>query len=204
MPIEFACACGKKLTVHDEHAGKKAKCPGCASVLLVPVPEPAAMAIEVLDDPPRALAGDGVRPGLPPRPPQAVEGAPAGRVYEAPKKQKKDKQKPKDDNPDRGDMARMYLEHAEKELKRKEKEKNRPRARAQWGGDGDGGLTLFGVHLSAATITGAGMFILGILSIIIIALFPDISGSRIMIGAVVCTAAGAITFIKAVFFGEEE
>ena len=35
--IAFACPeCGKRLEIRDEHAGKKAKCPGCGAVLTVP------------------------------------------------------------------------------------------------------------------------------------------------------------------------
>ncbi|MDP6354250.1 MAG: protein kinase [Planctomycetota bacterium] len=40
MPIEFICPnidCGKKLSVSDEKAGKKAKCPECRGVLRVPL-----------------------------------------------------------------------------------------------------------------------------------------------------------------------
>ena len=37
MPIEFSChQCSATLRVPEEHAGKKARCPGCSSVLDVP------------------------------------------------------------------------------------------------------------------------------------------------------------------------
>jgi phage FluMu protein Com len=37
MPITFSCnSCNKKLRVKDELAGRKVKCPGCATVLQVP------------------------------------------------------------------------------------------------------------------------------------------------------------------------
>jgi len=37
MPIELTChSCGKRLRVRDEAAGKKARCPGCQTVLDVP------------------------------------------------------------------------------------------------------------------------------------------------------------------------
>jgi DNA-directed RNA polymerase subunit RPC12/RpoP len=36
MAIKVACACGKKLSVKDEHAGKRVKCPACGSVLVIP------------------------------------------------------------------------------------------------------------------------------------------------------------------------
>jgi DNA-directed RNA polymerase subunit RPC12/RpoP len=35
--IEFVCnKCGKKISVHEKHAGKKGKCPKCRNVLIVP------------------------------------------------------------------------------------------------------------------------------------------------------------------------
>lgn len=36
MPISFSCRCGRILRVADELAGRKARCPGCSSVLTVP------------------------------------------------------------------------------------------------------------------------------------------------------------------------
>jgi TM2 domain-containing membrane protein YozV/phage FluMu protein Com len=43
MPIEFRChQCNKKLRVADTHAGKRAKCPSCQTILNVPQPEPVA------------------------------------------------------------------------------------------------------------------------------------------------------------------
>jgi len=45
MPITFSCnSCDKKLRVKDELAGKKVKCPGCATVLHVPAASTAAAA----------------------------------------------------------------------------------------------------------------------------------------------------------------
>jgi len=39
MPIETTCSgCGQRLRVADEHAGKKARCPSCQTVNLVPGP----------------------------------------------------------------------------------------------------------------------------------------------------------------------
>lgn len=39
MPISVQCACGKKLQVKDELAGKRGKCPACGQVLNIPLPE---------------------------------------------------------------------------------------------------------------------------------------------------------------------
>lgn len=41
MPIETNCpGCGQRLRVADEHAGKVARCPGCAATYTVPSPTP--------------------------------------------------------------------------------------------------------------------------------------------------------------------
>ena len=47
MPIKVACACGKKLAVKDELAGKKVKCPACQKLLSIPKPK---VAKESTDD----------------------------------------------------------------------------------------------------------------------------------------------------------
>ena len=47
MPIKVACACGKKLAVKEELAGKKVKCPACQKLLSIPMPKVQA---ESLDD----------------------------------------------------------------------------------------------------------------------------------------------------------
>jgi hypothetical protein len=39
MPIPMTCACGRSLRIKDEFAGRRAKCPGCGTVLHVPLPE---------------------------------------------------------------------------------------------------------------------------------------------------------------------
>ena len=49
MPIAFNCTCGKTLRVPDTSAGKRAKCPACGAIGLVPEPEPE---FEVVDEPP--------------------------------------------------------------------------------------------------------------------------------------------------------
>jgi hypothetical protein len=42
MPIEFACHCGNRLLVGDEHAGKRAKCSQCGQVVIIPGGKPEA------------------------------------------------------------------------------------------------------------------------------------------------------------------
>lgn len=39
MPIQITCSCGRPLRVKDEVAGKRARCPGCGKILLVPEPQ---------------------------------------------------------------------------------------------------------------------------------------------------------------------
>src|SRR4051812_16293453 len=46
MAITFACDCGKTLRARDELAGKKARCPQCGSVRIIPQPEVSAAAEE--------------------------------------------------------------------------------------------------------------------------------------------------------------
>lgn len=40
MSLLIECACGQKLKVRDEFAGKKVKCPKCGKVVTAPVPPP--------------------------------------------------------------------------------------------------------------------------------------------------------------------
>jgi hypothetical protein len=39
MSISLGCACGKRLRVPDEQAGKRVQCPGCQAVVRVPAPQ---------------------------------------------------------------------------------------------------------------------------------------------------------------------
>lgn len=40
MPIKVSCACGKNLSVKDEIAGRRIKCPDCGKALSIPKPKP--------------------------------------------------------------------------------------------------------------------------------------------------------------------
>jgi hypothetical protein len=40
MPITFDCACGERLEVDDDLAGRQVRCPVCEGVLTVPRPMP--------------------------------------------------------------------------------------------------------------------------------------------------------------------
>ena len=67
MPITFPCTCGKTLRVPDNSVGRRAKCPACQAVHIVPAPEPEfAISEEPL-------------PPLPPLPPkQPTKSQPVG------------------------------------------------------------------------------------------------------------------------------
>jgi dienelactone hydrolase/DNA-directed RNA polymerase subunit RPC12/RpoP len=56
MTFEFACGdCGRQIRANSELIGKRAKCPGCQSILIIPDPEPAVDAplldADLLDQP---------------------------------------------------------------------------------------------------------------------------------------------------------
>lgn len=61
MPISVTCTCGKKLSVKDELAGKRGKCPACGAMLSIPQPpkpaaipaEPEEWGLAPLDDDPK-------------------------------------------------------------------------------------------------------------------------------------------------------
>jgi hypothetical protein len=51
MPIMLTCTCGKKLKLPDESAGKKARCPGCKTVLSVAAATATAEPVPIPDQP---------------------------------------------------------------------------------------------------------------------------------------------------------
>jgi hypothetical protein len=52
MPIQLTCACGQKMQVKEEHAGKRTKCPACGVLLDIPLANTSMQAHEAPDDPP--------------------------------------------------------------------------------------------------------------------------------------------------------
>lgn len=52
MSLLINCACGQKLNVRDEYAGKKVKCPKCGKVLTAPEEEPVELVMAEEDKPP--------------------------------------------------------------------------------------------------------------------------------------------------------
>jgi uncharacterized protein (TIGR03067 family) len=50
MSIRIECSCGKKLAIKEEMAGRRVKCPGCASVLTVPKASTKQKPVDASDD----------------------------------------------------------------------------------------------------------------------------------------------------------
>jgi hypothetical protein len=50
MPISVPCLCGKTLSVKDELAGKRGKCPACGAMLSIPLPPPAKPAPKPVEE----------------------------------------------------------------------------------------------------------------------------------------------------------
>jgi uncharacterized RDD family membrane protein YckC/predicted RNA-binding Zn-ribbon protein involved in translation (DUF1610 family) len=60
MPIEVKCAkCGKGLKAPESMAGKKAKCPGCGSIVVVPQPMEEILDAEIIEPMPVATSNLG-------------------------------------------------------------------------------------------------------------------------------------------------
>lgn len=72
MPITFSCKCGKSFRVKDEYAGKRTKCTGCSTALVVPEPEPVFEVeeekFEVVEDEPEPPS-----PPAPPKKPSSLQ-----------------------------------------------------------------------------------------------------------------------------------
>lgn len=73
MAIQTICGgCGKTLSVADEHAGKRARCPACGHVYVVPAPAPQYFAETVAPD-----SSDANYPASSEAPEAAAESAPS-------------------------------------------------------------------------------------------------------------------------------
>src|SRR5437763_15457966 len=74
MAIVFRCGCGQKLSTRDELAVRSVRCPGCTTVLKVPVPERDAAA-----ENDQGYALEELPPSPPPRPARSeASGAAVG------------------------------------------------------------------------------------------------------------------------------
>jgi hypothetical protein len=105
-----------------------------------------------------------------------------------------------------GDLSRQYMAEARKNMRRDEM---RARAAGGFERDEDGGWTMFGVHITAGVLSGAGMLFVGLLAMVIIFIIRSmdediIPGPRLFIAAIVFTTIGGITLIKSIFYGEED
>lgn len=205
MPIQFTCTCGRPFKVGDEHAGKRTKCPSCGAALTVPKPEAEVIEAEVVEA--EVVEAEVID----------VEVVEEGGAAAAKRKSARDEEP--DDEPRRGrrkkrrrapdgggPMSRMYEEQARRDMAR-----DGALARAadrDWGRDEQGGWTLFGVHVTAGVMSGAGMLLTGLLATALIAIFKDdkevVLGPRAFIASILCTTLGAIVLIKSIFFGEED
>ena len=237
MPIHFTCNCGKKLTVADDRAGKRAKCPKCGAVSAVPQAdtggvEPVEYEIEVVDDVPSPASSAAKAPAKAPARGAAkvdaveevvevevAEEEPARssgvRAGVAKDKAAKGKNKNRDSDEDDGDGKRRkkkkkgqystdsftqsYFEQAKRDQELREK-----RGRGTGRDEGAEGLTIGGVHISGVVLGGAGLLLLGLIGMIVVGIFRELVGMRVFVGALVCTALGAITLISAVVYGHEE
>src|SRR5262245_28219071 len=57
MAIRFSCvACGKRLAVKDENAGRRSRCPRCGGEIIVPAPVASARMANGADEPPPVRA----------------------------------------------------------------------------------------------------------------------------------------------------
>lgn len=80
MPIAVACRCGKKLSVRDELAGRKGKCPACGTVLDIPAAPKAAPSAPV-PSVPAAAAPKAASPAAPPAAKPKAKVQPTSRVF---------------------------------------------------------------------------------------------------------------------------
>ena len=69
MSIRFKCPCSKTLSVPEEFAGKKARCPSCTRLLRIPVTSSSKPSDEEAKPEPAAAAGGGVVAEAPPEEP---------------------------------------------------------------------------------------------------------------------------------------
>ena len=190
MPIRFACACGKVFNVGDEHAGRRAKCAACGATNVVPT-----LDVEVVEEEEVMEA-------------EVIEEKPArGRAYDDEEPRRKKKKRPPRERD--GPMARMYLAEAQRNTKR---DQAMARVAGVYDRDDDDhpghGWTMFGIHITAGVLSGAGMLLFGLLMMALIAIFKDdediVIGPRAFIGAIVFTTLGAFVLVKALFFGAED
>jgi hypothetical protein len=225
MTIQLSCGCGKKYQVPDEYAGKRTKCKACGAVHVVPEPEP--IAAEVVEEDEEvitaAVAEEDETEVIPAVAAEEDDPEVITAVVAEDDKRKPDRPRDRGDRDDedrdgrRGEgkkrkrrpsraansLAEQYMAEARENMRREEL-----RALGVRRGDDDKSWTLGGVHITAGVISGATLLIVGLLCIVLIAIFKDdeevFLGPRIFIGAIGCTVVGIGTLVKSIFFGEED
>lgn len=200
MSLVVPCQCGKRLNAPEEFRGRKVRCPACQQILTVPLPEAAPVAEEEEEDYFEVVTAAPTNKATEENLPEVVAEEVGPDEPRRPKKRKK-KRKPRSEE---SELARMYMEDAEEEMEREER-----RARAMGGlnrDDDSGGMTLFGVHVTAGVLGGFGTLLLGIIGFIICAIIKDeeVYPVRLFVGSLVCVVLGAFGLVRALVFGEEE
>jgi hypothetical protein len=144
MTIQLNCGCGRRYQIGDEHAGKKTKCKACGAVHVIPNPEPEEVGVGDDTEVVDAIELDDDQTEVM----TALEDDRGGG--------KKRKGRPAGD--ESGPVSRQYTAEAREKPRRDE-------LRATAGRRGDG------ARLSAGVIAGATLLILGLLAIVLIAIF---------------------------------
>jgi hypothetical protein len=131
---------------------------------------------------------------------EVKESPPAGGA-EAKGERPRKKRKKSPPDKEKG-MAGAYMSAARAQMEAEDKERTRlRRARGN-------GITFMNVHVTAGVVGGASMLVSGLacLAVLGICLANDIMvyNPRIVIGAVVYTAIGAFTLVRALVFGQED
>ncbi len=191
MPIEFTCACGRRLRVAEDVAGKRARCPACDAVSRVP-----ASSAGRRGQPSRAASGpDAESPDL-----ELVEdGSPAdgGAPTETPPRKRKKR-------PPLGretGMTALYMSDARQQQRRDV-------ARVQGRTSRGDGLTIGNVHITAGVLGGCAMTTAGLIGLAIFAILASrnliIIRPRFYIFTIVCLVGGIAVLVKAIVFGQED
>jgi hypothetical protein len=190
MSITFPCACGKKLQVGDEFAGRRVKCPACAAVGVAPTPDPVFEVVE--REPEAASAEDDSSPLYLARDP---DDEPDPKTGETRRRRRR-----KQDLEEEGSFAAVAMTEARE---RSEIEERRARESVNDGG----GRTMFGIHVTGGVLTGAGLLFLGTVALIALAFLRDSMGPRVQVRAfivaIVFTGIGLVTLFRALM-GEED
>jgi hypothetical protein len=217
MPIEFACPCGYTLRAPDRFAGKLARCPSCRKPVRVPGSQNGDGGLELVADeddphPARGKPGREVAGEDPPARRRPAAEAPPERgnaagdeVRERPRRRRK--RKSSDATEDKA-AALLYLGKSAGELLADlEHERERKQGGGELGRLLASGVTLFGVHITGGVILGTLLLIIGLVNLAAVGIASSqgrVVNSRMLIGALVCTAIGVFALVRSLLFGQED